>query len=94
MYNAPFGKHLSELRVAPPRHSTTFENAERKENFTIECGIALLVSAVKRRIRSASERSRQKKVSRLMVRCENLVADVSKRDRLHQMSTVDRHAIE
>jgi hypothetical protein len=52
MYNAPFGKHLSELQVALPRLSTTFKDVWRKQNFTLDRGNTSLVSPVKGRSRN------------------------------------------
>jgi len=34
MYNTPFGNHVGEPQVAPPRLSTTFEDVWRTQNFT------------------------------------------------------------
>jgi len=66
MYNTPFGKHLDEPQVAPPRLSTTFKDVWRKQDVTLDCVVTSLVSAVKGRSRNDASTSRQKKVARLM----------------------------
>jgi hypothetical protein len=49
---------------------------------------------VKKRSRNEVATSRQKKVTRLMVRCEKHLTPALDGAGLHQMSTVDRHSIE